>query len=114
RPLGLRVGQFGLLTAVSGNWATRPAELCRRLHIDKSTLSRDLDLMRRNGWLEILPGPDARSQELRVTPEGADLLRRATPAWEEAQTKASELLGETGVAAIRDMAAGLGFNPPVK
>ena len=53
RPHGLRVGQLNLLVAVARMGTARPGDLCRFLRMDKSTLSRDVELMRRNGWLEV-------------------------------------------------------------
>src|SRR5436305_15230566 len=52
RPHGLRVGQLNLLVAIARMGSARPGDLCRILHMDKSTLSRDLNLLRRNGWIE--------------------------------------------------------------
>src|SRR5436305_5311418 len=56
RPHGLRVGQLNLLVAVARMGTARPADLCRVLNMDKSTLSRDVEVMRRNGWLEVEEG----------------------------------------------------------
>jgi DNA-binding MarR family transcriptional regulator len=53
RPLGLRVGQLNLLVAVARMGTARPGDLCRLLRMEKSTLSRDVEVMRRNGWLEV-------------------------------------------------------------
>src|SRR5271157_6409633 len=55
RPHGLRVGQLNLLVAVARMGAARPGDLCCVLHMDKSTLSRDVQVMCRNGWLTV-PG----------------------------------------------------------
>src|SRR5436305_10748900 len=52
RPHGLRVGQLNLLVAVARMGTARPGDLCRVLCMEKSTLSRDVEVMRRNGWLE--------------------------------------------------------------
>src|SRR3954463_10177645 len=53
RPHGLRVGQLNLLVAVARMGTARPGDLCRVLLMEKSTLSRDVEVMRRNGWLEV-------------------------------------------------------------
>src|SRR4051812_25422834 len=53
RPHGLRVGQLNLLVAVARMGTAKPGDLCRVLRMDKSTLSRDVEVMRRNGWLEV-------------------------------------------------------------
>src|SRR5947209_6217265 len=53
RPHGLRVGQLNLLVAVARMRPARPGDFCQFLRVDKSTLSRDVEIMRRNGWLEV-------------------------------------------------------------
>src|SRR5712692_5551408 len=100
RPLGLKVSQLNILVVAAKLGLARPAEVCDILHLDTSTLSRNVERMRAHGWLEIVPGEDARTQPFRLTAQGKRLLERAVPAWEEAQQKASELLGEDGVALL--------------
>src|SRR5262249_12653321 len=73
----------------------RPAD-----QLDISTLSRNVERMRARGWLEVVPGEDARTQPFRLTVQGRRLLERAVPAWQEAQRRATELLGEEGIALL--------------
>jgi DNA-binding MarR family transcriptional regulator len=100
RGLGLKVSQLNILVVAAKLGLARPAEVCDFLQLGASTLSRNVDRMRAKGWLEIVPGEDARTQSFRLTPQGRKLLERAVPAWERAQKKASELLGEHGVALL--------------
>jgi hypothetical protein len=65
--------------------------------------------MRAKGWLEVVPGRDARTQSFRLTNQGWKLLERIVPAYERAQKSASELLGEDGVALLDKMAKKLGM-----
>ena len=109
RPHGLRISQGNILVVVAHRGKARPAEICRMLRIDKSTLSRDVELMKKQGWLESEPPGGGRNQTLRVTPQGSTLLEAALPAWESAQGKAKELLGELGVAQLDQIAERLGF-----
>jgi DNA-binding MarR family transcriptional regulator len=96
RPLGLKVSQLNILVAAAKLGLARPAAVCDLLQLDTSTLSRNLERMRTRGWVEIVPGTDARTQPFRLTPLGARLLERAFPAWESAQRQATEVLGEEG------------------
>jgi DNA-binding MarR family transcriptional regulator len=107
RPHGLRVSQMNVLTAVAGAGAVRPADLCRLLRLDKSTLSRDVERLRRRGWLEVARGDDARSHRLRITPAGSALLAECLPAWRKAQQRARKLLGADAVAALAGVARAL-------
>src|SRR5262249_20755040 len=112
RPFGLRVSQANILAAIARLGEPRPAEVSRILRIEKSTLSRDVDLMKRNGWVETDPPTGGRNQTVRLTPAGTKLLGRIRPSWEKAQAQAKVLLGEDGEAALRQMALRLGFGKP--
>src|SRR4051812_21646183 len=103
RPHGLRVGQLNLLVAVARLGTARPADLCRLLRMDKSTLSRDVEVMRRKGWLEV-EGGSGRSRPLRITPAGEALLAQVVPAWRRAQERAHTLIGDEGAEAVLAMA----------
>ena len=113
RPLGLKVSQLNLLVVTAKLGLAQPARVCALLQLDPSTLSRNVDRMRAKGWLEVVPGEDARTQPFRLTAQGKRLLERAFSAWEEAQGKATELLGEDGVALLAKTAGKLGM-PPTK
>jgi DNA-binding MarR family transcriptional regulator len=102
RPHGLRVGQLNLLVAVARMGQARPADLCRVLQMDKSTLSRDVQVLQRNGWVTLTDG-GGRGRPIQLTPEGSTLLKRVVPAWRTAQQKARQLLGDQGASAVLEM-----------
>ncbi len=104
RPLGLKVSQLNILVVAAKVGLARPAVVCDILQLDTSTLSRNVERMRSKGWLEVVLGRDARMQPFRLTAQGKKLLARAVPAWEKAQQKASDLLGEGGVALLEKTA----------
>jgi len=94
RPLGLRVSQMNILVATEKMGIARPAEVCDRLLLDVSTLSRNVERMKSRGWIEVIPDNDGRAQPFRLTTQGRRLLDKAAPAWKEAQQQARELLGD--------------------
>ncbi len=94
RPLGVKVSQMNILVAAGKMGTARPAEVCERLHLDVSTLSRNVERMRARGWLEVVPDEDGRAQPFRLTAQGRQLLEKAAPAWKKAQRQAKTLLGE--------------------
>src|SRR3954471_10149595 len=102
RPHGLRVGQLNLLVAVARLGTARPGDLCWALCMDKSTLSRDVEVMRRNDWLAVEDG-SGRSRPLRITPAGEALLAQVVPAWRRAQERARTLIGDDGAEAVLAM-----------
>ncbi|HEV8603985.1 MAG TPA: MarR family winged helix-turn-helix transcriptional regulator [Tepidisphaeraceae bacterium] len=100
RPLGVKVSQLNVLVAAAKLQLARPQDVCRILQLDSSTLSRNLERMKSRGWIQIVPGADARTQSFRLTSAGRRLLERALPAWERAQGRACELLGENGLGGL--------------
>src|SRR5438445_1342937 len=91
RPLGLKVSQMNILVAAAKMGTARPSGVCAYLHLDVSTLSRNVERMKARGWLEVLPDDDGRSQPFRLTPKGSKLLEKAVPAWREAQEQVTRI-----------------------
>ena len=100
RPLGVKASQLNILVVAAKMGLARPAEVSARLHLDVSTLSRNVERMRNQGWLEVVADEDARAHPFRITPKGRKLLERAKPAWQSAQQKTKKLLGSEIVAAL--------------
>jgi DNA-binding MarR family transcriptional regulator len=94
RPLGVKVSQMNILVAAGRMGTARPAEVCERLHLDVSTLSRNVERMKARGWLEVIPDEDGRAQPFRLTAQGRKLLEKAAPAWKKAQQQAKQILGD--------------------
>ena len=101
RPLGITVGQLNILAVVVRLGPVSPGTVARRLHIERSTMSRNAERMKRNGWLAIGPGESATSQELTVTKAGRRVIEEAEPQWREAQGRARDILGAGGAEAIQ-------------
>ena len=93
RPLDLKVSQMSILVATAKLGTARPTEVCEHLHLDVSTLSRNVERMRARGWLEVVPDDDGRSQPFRLTPRGRKLLEKALPAWSKSQQQVKKVLG---------------------
>ena len=108
RPLGLKVSQLNILIVTARLGLARPAQVCDILQLDASTLSRNIKPLQAHGWLEVVPDEDARTQPFQLTPQGKRLIEKAVPAWEAAQRKATELLGDEGIALLDRAAMKLG------
>jgi DNA-binding MarR family transcriptional regulator len=94
RSLDVKVSQMNILVAAAKMGTARPIEVCEHLHLDVSTLSRNVERMMARGWLEVVPDEDGRSQPFRLTPRGRKLLEKAVPAWNEAQQEVKKVLGD--------------------
>jgi DNA-binding MarR family transcriptional regulator len=108
RPLGVRVSQMNILVVTARLGTVRPAKVCEILHMDASTLSRNVERLRAKRWVETVAEDDGRAQPFRLTAQGQRVLGRLVPAWREAQQRAEELLGAEGVAQLKQMAARMG------
>ena len=107
RPVGVTAGQLNILAVVMLHGPISPGEAARLLNIEKSTMSRNVALMKRNGWLAIGAGESARFQELRTTAEGKRILTKAEPLWQAAQNRAREIVGPDGIEAIHQLASSI-------
>jgi len=105
RPFGIHAPQFTLLVMVHELGPISRADLGRRNHHERSTLTRNLQPLLAQGWLvEGTPEKDGRTRPLTVTAQGKALLRKAAPAWSTAQAEARALVGEQGAGAIMGIA----------
>ena len=92
-PLGLRAGQFGILSHISKAGATTMTRLAEALAADRTTLTRNLQSLQRDGLVQIVPGADRRVREIMLTDQGRLMLARAIPLWEVAEAALQERLG---------------------
>ncbi|MBI4854944.1 MAG: winged helix-turn-helix transcriptional regulator [Acidobacteria bacterium] len=114
RSLDLKVSQLNILVAAAKMGTARPIDVCQHLHLDISTLSRNVERMKARGWLEVVPDKDGRSQPFCLTPQGRELLEKAIPVWNEAQQQVKKVLGDEFVEqlnqAMKRVSKGLDVN----
>ena len=84
-PAGLKTTQYSLLSHVVTLGPLRPGELARAMDMDASTLTRNLRPLQDAGWVELGPGPDARSRLVAVTDAGREKRREAQRRWRVAR-----------------------------
>lgn len=104
RDLGVTAGQLNILAVVLRRGPVSPGEVANYLNIEKSTMSRNVERMNRNGWVAVRSGESARSREVAITQEGRRVLTEAEPLWRVAQDRAREILGTGGVKAVHRLA----------
>jgi DNA-binding MarR family transcriptional regulator len=108
---GITVAQFTLLAATVLEGPLQPARLGRRLDLEKSTLSRNLELLEAAGLVRIASSEDGAGQRLTATERGRRTLIAALPAWRKAQARALAALGDVVVGRLDGMIAALGDEP---
>jgi len=101
RVLSIKVSQLNVLMVVAKRGPMNSAEVGRVLHLEKSTLSRNLERIRKRGWIEVVEGTNARNHLMQITARGRRLVEKALPLWKKAQKTTQEALGENGARAIQ-------------
>jgi DNA-binding MarR family transcriptional regulator len=100
---GLKTTQYSLLSNLAVLGPVRPGALARRMEMDPSTLTRNLQPLVAQGWVDVGPGDDARSRQVTLTPAGRAMRAQAQRQWKRAQLALNDRLGTARVAALHDM-----------
>ncbi|MHB2210660.1 MarR family winged helix-turn-helix transcriptional regulator [Methylobacterium sp. CM6257] len=109
RPLRIQASQFSLLVLIAKIGPARRADMARVNQQDRSTLTRNLRIMLREGWIDEVPDKNGKGRLVQVSERGLHLLSEAAPAWREAQVQATALLGPAGSGAVAEIGTRL-FN----
>jgi DNA-binding MarR family transcriptional regulator len=97
-PLGLRATQFSLLVALSVAESPTITVLAERLGMDRTTLTRNLRPLLRDGLVELAPADGPRPRPPAITRKGSALLAKANAHWRAAQSALERKLGREGFA----------------
>jgi DNA-binding MarR family transcriptional regulator len=101
--VGLKITQYSLLSHVVKLGPIRPVDLAKRMQMDASTLTRNLQPLAAMGLLTIGAGADARSRLVTATETGVSKQAQAQQAWKAAQLALNAQLGTERVAALHDL-----------
>jgi DNA-binding MarR family transcriptional regulator len=93
--MGIRATQFTVLQALSLVGEVSQGDLGQILALDSTTLTRTLEIMRRQGWVTKQPGKDRRAWRLSLTAAGESQFKRALPSWQEVQSRLKGQLGSS-------------------
>ncbi|MDJ0937659.1 MAG: MarR family winged helix-turn-helix transcriptional regulator [Kiloniellales bacterium] len=93
RPLGLKGTQFSLLTALALLGPVPLSELARELGMDRTSLTRNLRPLLREGYVREDRGEDRRQRLLALTEAGLRIYREALPLWRAVQDRIEARLG---------------------
>jgi DNA-binding MarR family transcriptional regulator len=100
---GLKNTQYALLSYVIVLGPIRPGDLAKRMHMDASTLTRNMQPLVAHGRLKISAGSDARSRLVEATETGRTKRAEGQSAWKEAQVALNKWLGIERVAALHEL-----------
>jgi DNA-binding MarR family transcriptional regulator len=101
RSVGLRATQLAVLAAVAGDEIVSIAGLAKFMGMDRSTLTRNLAPLEREGLIRVGVEGWRRSRTVEITKKGRSRLGEALPLWEKAQETLQRRLGMRRWADIR-------------
>jgi DNA-binding MarR family transcriptional regulator len=106
RSVGLRATQLAVLVAAGADDAVSITALAKFMGMDRSTLTRNLAPLEREGLIRVGNEGWRRSRTIEITKQGRSRLREALPLWQKAQERLRHKLGRRW-AVIRDDLDGL-------
>ena len=92
-PSGLHVTQFTTLATLSQAEPVTINRLAEILVMDRTTLTRNLEVLAKQHLVRIEEGEDRRTRLVHLSQEGEQALTRAWPLWQEAQARIEHALG---------------------
>ena len=101
RSVGLRATQLAVLVAVGGGDVVSITALAKFMGMDRSTLTRNLTPLERDGLIRVGNEGWRRSRTVEITKKRRSRLREALPLWKEAQETLRRKLGLRRWAVIR-------------
>ncbi|MFN7978551.1 MAG: MarR family winged helix-turn-helix transcriptional regulator [Vicinamibacterales bacterium] len=86
RDAGVEAPQFAILATLRQGPMSQT--LVGRMHaLDKATVSRNLRVLERQGWITTAVGDDSRTRQVALTPAGRTTLAKARAEWQDAQAE---------------------------
>lgn len=103
RPANLKITQFSLLRNLQRLGLVSISELAEAMALDRSTLGRNLLVLKRRGLVKMGDGDDMRAWSIALTHKAEVLLEKAMPGWNEAQERVRRKLGSDGMQTLFDL-----------
>jgi DNA-binding MarR family transcriptional regulator len=91
---GLLSTQLGVLHTIYNSASITISQLAGELGMDRTTLTRNLSVLERQGLINISSGKDNRTRIITITSKGTNSIANAIPLWNEIQRKVKQQMGE--------------------
>jgi DNA-binding MarR family transcriptional regulator len=103
RDEGLNGTQFSLLSLIRVRKELSISTLGREMALDRTSITRALAPLERDGLIHSRPGADKRIRIVSVTNKGRKLIEDAEPKWRQAQEALMQTIGEDRWRAMRTL-----------
>lgn len=103
-PCGLTSPQYAVLSHLQRAGEASVAQLAEAMVLDRTTLTRNIAPLQRDGLVQVAGSEDDRRRKLlTLTSAGAERLAEARPLWRKAQAAFERHFGEGEAAAMRTL-----------
>ena len=102
REAGIKPTQFSILATLANTGPIQLTQLADRLVLERTSLTRNLNVLERNTWIDIQPGEeDSRQRVVSLTRSGYKQLDCAIPYWQKAQKAIAKDMGQETITGLR-------------
>ena len=92
--LTINPNQVSILVSTSLLDCTSISEISKNLSMERTTLLRNFNVLKKSGLIEIYVASGNRQKLAKLTKEGEDVLSKIYPFWKMAQNKVKEVMGD--------------------
>lgn len=93
KTIGLYSTQYTLLVSLKLQKPQQISSIAKTIGLDRTTLTRNLSLLIKKGWVNYEKSTDSRKKIVKITEEGEKILELAFPIWEDVQNTFIKELG---------------------
>lgn len=97
---GVTAPQFATLSLIGGFGELTVTQIAERMGTDRTTLTRNLGVMARKGWIAEAEAEDRRLTVWRLSEKGREALDAALPIWRRYQNAVLERIGPDSAKAL--------------
>ena len=102
RKAGIKPTQFSILAALANTGPVQLTQLADRLMLERTSLTRNLNVLERNGWVQLQTGiEDSRQRIVSLSKKGYEQLDQAIPYWKKAQKAIANEMGQDTITGLR-------------
>ena len=91
-PFDLKVTQYSVMKKIVDKPNSTISEIAQMSDLDRTTLTRSLRILERDGWLEFVKAKDQREKRLQIKATKTSDFDRAQRAWQQVQKELSALI----------------------
>ncbi|MHA1564613.1 MAG: MarR family winged helix-turn-helix transcriptional regulator [Alphaproteobacteria bacterium] len=94
--------QFTILAALANTGPVQITQLANKILVERTGLTRNLNVLEKNGWVDIqIGGRDSRQRIVSLAKGGYGKLDHAIPYWRKAQASIANKMGSKAIGQLR-------------